>query len=574
MQIRATQRLGIIGHDEDARASSETLDSNRNYDAIVIGAGVAGIYQLFRLRELGLRVRAIEAGSTAGGAWYWNRYPGARFDSESYSYAYSFSNEILDEWNWSEHFASQPEILRYFNFVVDRLDLRRHIQFNSKVTGASFDEDSGHWTVVVDDGTRLTTRFLIGAVGPLTVPTPPRIDGIDSFKGEAYHTARWPHEEVSFDGKRVGVIGTGATGIQTIQEVAKTARHLTVFQRTANYCLPLNNSKIPDTEQAALKARYPELFDRCARSANWFIHDPDPRSALDVTSEERLAFFEQRYREPGLGIWQGNFYDTMTDPAANGTITEFVRQKIRERVEDPVVAEKLVPHDHGFGNRRVPLETNYYEVYNRPNVDLVDLKTTPIKRITPLGVETADGLVELDMLIYATGFDAITGSFDQIDIRGLGGLSLKDKWADGPQSFLGLQVAGFPNFFMPGGPLSALGNIPRALEYHVNWITDVIIYMQDAGFGYVDVHSDAEAAWTEHAREVGRVPLSSKVSSWMTGVNTNVAGKEKRVTVMYRGGAVAYRKRCEEVAAGGYKELEFASPMDWAEPAPIRSATL
>lgn len=552
--MSAAQNNAFYG---EASISARRVRPESDFDAIVIGAGIAGIYQLYRLRELGMRVKAFESGSGVGGAWYWNRYPGARFDSESYSYAYSFSEEILRDWNWSEHFAAQPEILSYLNFVVDRLDLRRHIQCSSLVTAAHYDEKRGDWTVVLADGSRHTALYVIAAVGPLTVPVLPRIAGVESFTGEAYHTARWPRQPVSFTGKRVGVIGTGATGVQTIQEVAKTAGHLTVFQRTANYCLPLNNSAISPEEQSALKARYPEFFDRCSRSGNWFIHDADPRKALDVPEAERLAFFEALYAAPGLGIWQGNFHDTFFDPAANRTITEFVQRKIRERVKDPLTAEKLVPKDHGFGNRRVPLETRYYEVFNQPNVELVDLKTEPIRKIVSTGVETGERFIPLDMLIYATGFDAITGSFDRIDIRGLGGRSLKDKWRDGPVNFLGLQIGGFPNFFTPGGPLAALGNIPRALEYHVDWITSLIIHMRTNGFEHVDVRPEAEAAWTAHAREVAQIPLSSKVDSWMTGVNTNIDGREKRVVVMYRGGAVSYRRWCREAADGGYKELVF-----------------
>lgn len=550
---RHAEKTELLSHSHMSPSGTSSSD----YDAVVIGAGVAGIYQLYRLRDLGFRVHAFEAGSGPGGAWHWNRYPGARFDSESYSYAYSFSKEILEEWNWSEHFAAQPEILRYYNFVVDRLNLRPLISFDAYVAGAEYDKAINVWTLTLEGGRRVTTRFLVAAIGPLTVPTLPRIKGVESFAGEAYHTARWPQQPVSFEGKRVGIIGTGATGVQTTQEAAKTAKHLTVFQRTANYCAPLNNSRIADADQPALKAGYDEMFDRCARSGNWFVHDMDPREALSVSPEERLAFFEKLYGEPGLGIWQGNFRDTMTNAAANKTITEFIQRKIRERVVDPATAEKLIPKDHGFGNRRVPLETGYYEVFNQANVHLVDLRETPIVQITPRGIETTDKFVELDMLVYATGFDAITGSFDRMDIRGKGGRSLKDVWADGPRAFLGLQISGFPNFFTPGGPLSALGNIPRALEYHVNWITDVITHMERVGADVVDVRPEAEAAWTEHAREVAQIPLSSKVDSWMTGVNSNVEGKQARKVVMYRGGAVTFRKWCEESAGSGYQELDF-----------------
>ncbi|MGA2128246.1 MAG: NAD(P)/FAD-dependent oxidoreductase, partial [Xanthobacteraceae bacterium] len=445
-----------------------------DYDVIIIGAGMSGIYQLYRLRELGVRVRVFESGTGVGGTWYWNRYPGARFDSESYTYGYSFSSELLEEWSWSEHFASQPETLRYLNHVADKFDLRRDIRFRRGVTAAHYREEERAWEVTLQDGSRHRTRFLITAVGPLSAPTMPRIDGVGTFAGQAFHTARWPHEPVSFAGKRVAVIGTGATGVQTIQEVAKTAGHLTIFQRRPNWCAPLHNSRIDDETQRRIKAGYPEMFARCRETFACFLHTPDPRGTFEVTAEEREAFFEKLYAEPGFGIWQGNFRDILVDRAANAAISEFVARKIRERVKDPKVAEKLVPKDHGFGTRRVPLETGYYEVYNQPNVRLVDIRDTPIERITRAGIRTSDADHEFDIIIYATGFDAITGSFDRIDIRGVDGLKLKDRWADGPQTFLGVQVAGFPNLLMLMGPHTALGNIPRSIEYNVEWVTGLI----------------------------------------------------------------------------------------------------
>src|SRR5690349_18631581 len=429
-----------------------STDTATDFDAIVIGAGVSGLYQLYRARELGLKTRVFEAGTAVGGTWYWNRYPGARFDSESWTYGYSFSQELLDEWDWDEHFAAQPETERYLNYVADKFDLRRDIQFNSRVKAAHYQEDTRNWDVILEDGRKYTARFLITAVGVLSAATMPTIPGVATFEGQSCHTHYWPKEEVKFEGKRVAVIGTGATAVQAITEIAKTVGHLTVFQRTPNWCAPLHNSPIDAAMQARIKATYAEIFARCRASFGCFIHDADPRKALEVSAEEREALFEKLYREPGFGIWMGNFRDVLVDREANATITEFMRRKIRERVKDPTVADKLIPTNHGFGTRRVALESGYYEVYNQPNVRLVDLRETPIERITPTGVATRDAHYDLDMIIYATGFDAITGAFDRIDIRGRGGRRLRDKWADGPRTYLGLSMEGFPNLFTLVGP--------------------------------------------------------------------------------------------------------------------------
>jgi len=442
-----------------------------DYDAIIIGAGMSGLYQLYRLRELGMRVRVFEAGTGVGGTWYWNRYPGARFDSESYSYSYSFSRELLDEWDWSEHFAGQPETEPYINHVADKFDLRRDIQFSSRVTTTHWQEATRSWDVALEDGSRHSTRFLITAIGPLSAPTMPRIEGVETFAGQSFHTARWPKQPVRFEGKRVAVIGTGATGVQTIQEVAKTAGQLTVFQRTPNWCAPLHNGKIDAETMAKIKAGYPEMFRRCQETFACFLHTPDPRNTFEVTPEEREAFWEKLYASPGFGIWQGNFRDILIDREANAQLSEFVANKIRGRVKDLNVAEKLIPRNHGFGTRRVPLETRYYEVYNQPNVQLVDLSETPIERITPIGIKTSDAEYAFDIIIYATGFDAITGSFDRIDIRGVDGVRLKDKWSGGPQTYLGVLVQAFPNMLMLMGPHTALGNIPRSIEYNADWVT-------------------------------------------------------------------------------------------------------
>jgi len=529
-----------------------------DYDVLIIGAGMSGLYQLYRTRQLGLRVQVLEAGTGVGGTWYWNRYPGARFDSESYSYAYSFSKELLDEWDWSEHFAGQPETLRYLNHVADKFDLRKDIQFRSRVAAAHYQDAARGWSVTLQDGSRFTSRFLITAIGPLSAPTMPKIEGVDSFTGQSFHTGLWPHEPVSFEGKRVAVIGTGATGVQTIQEVAKTAGHLTVFQRTPNWCAPLHNSKINPEEMKSIRAGYPDMFQRCQETFSCFLHTPDPRGTFEVSDEEREAFWEQRYAEPGFGIWQGNFRDILTDRKANALLSEFVARKIRQRVKNQAVAEKLIPKNHGFGTRRVPLETRYYEVYNQDNVKLVDISETPIERITPTGIKTSDAVHEFDIIIFATGFDAVTGSFDRIDIRGTNGQRLKDRWKNGPETYLGVMVAGFPNMMMLIGPHTALGNIPRSIEYNVDWVTGLVRHARDHKLTRLEATQEGVQSWTDHVKSLGEGLLSNEIDSWMTGVNRNVEGKTVRIINRYSGSAPAYRDRCNEVAASGYKELAQA----------------
>jgi cation diffusion facilitator CzcD-associated flavoprotein CzcO len=527
------------------------------YDAIVIGAGMSGLYQLYRLREQGLRVRVLEAGTEVGGTWYWNRYPGARFDSESYSYGYSFSKELLAEWDWSEHFAGQPETLRYLKHVADKFDLRRDIQFRSRVMAAAYHEDVRSWDVTLEDGSRYRARFLITAIGPLSTPTLPRIEGRDSFAGQSFHTARWPHEPVDFAGKRVAVIGTGATGVQTIQTIAGQVGHLTVFQRTPNWCAPLHNGKIDAETQQQIKAGYPEMFARCQETFACFLHTPDPRGAFEVSDEEREAFYEKLYGERGFGIWQGNFRDILIDRKANATISDFVARKIRARVKDQRMAEKLIPKNHGFGTRRLPLETFYYEVYNRDNVELVDIMETPIERITPKGIKTGEKEYEFDIIIFATGFDAITGSFDRIDFRGADGARLKDKWRHGPETYLGIMVDGFPNMMMLMGPHTALGNIPRSIEYSVDWVTGLIRFARENNLTRLEATSAGVASWTDHVKALGVGLLSNEVNSWMTGINSNVEGKQTRIVARYSGSAPAYRAKCDAVAAKGYDELRL-----------------
>jgi cation diffusion facilitator CzcD-associated flavoprotein CzcO len=529
-----------------------------DYDAIIIGAGISGLYQLLKLRQLGLKVRVLEAGTGVGGTWYWNRYPGARFDSESYSYGYSFSQDLLDEWHWTEHFSPQPETLKYLNYVADKFDLRRDIQFRSRVTSAHYKDAARCWEITLESGDRLSARYLITAIGLLSAPTMPQIPGIESFKGQSCHTARWPHEPVSFAGKRVAVIGTGATGVQTIQEVAKTAGSLTVFQRTPNWCAPLHNAKIDEQEMREIRTRYPEIFQRCLETFACFLHTPDPRQAMEVTQAEREALWEKLYGNRGFGMWQGNFRDILVDRKANALVSDFMARKIRQRVKDPKVAEKLIPKNHGFGTRRVPLETKYYEVYNQPNVSLVDIKETPIERITENGIKTSDAEYAFDMIIYATGFDAITGAFDQIDIRGAGGLRLKDKWKGGPKTYLGVLVEDFPNMMMLMGPHTALGNIPRSIEYNVEWVTGLIRHARDRKLTRIEATAAGVSDWTDHVRSLGEGLLSNEIDSWMTGINRNIEGKDTRIVARYSGSAPAYRERCDAVAANDYRELALS----------------
>ena len=540
--------------------TTENEQEQPQYDAVVIGAGVAGIYQMYRLQELGLSATVLESADGPGGTWYWNRYPGARFDSESYSYGYSFSKDLLDEWEWSEHFAAQPETLRYLNHVVDKFDLRRHMQFGCKVAGASFDDERCYWVVNLEDGREFSCRFLLTAIGMLSAATLPRIEGIESFEGEAWHTYYWPHEAVELSGKRVAVIGTGATGVQVISEIADKVGELTVFQRRPNWCAPLHNGKIDERTQAEIKASYEEIFERCRVTPGGFLHSPDPRKFADVPEEERLELWEQIYASPGFAVWFSNFIDVGINPKANAEYSEFIANKIRGRVNDPLTAEKLIPKDHGFGTRRVPLETRYYEAYNRDNVQLIDINETPIERITPKGVRTSYQEFEFDMIIYATGFDAITGAFDRINFTGTEGLALRDKWSESPDTFLGMQTAGFPNLLMLSGPQggSVSTNYPRGIETSVDWISDLLVYMRDHGYRRVEARAEAEQEWLQHVQEMYQFQLMSKIKSWFTGYNSNVEGHNTIRAMIYPGGAPRYRERLEEVAGSGYEGFSLS----------------
>jgi cation diffusion facilitator CzcD-associated flavoprotein CzcO len=541
---------------------SSTTKEALDFDAVVIGAGVCGLYMLYRLRELGLRVRLFETGDGVGGVWYWNRYPGCRVDSESFTYQYSFSQELLDEWDWPETFSTQPVTERYLNHVADTFDLRRDIQLNSKVSSAHYQEVTRSWDVALDDGRRYSTRFIIPALGLLSASasTLPNIPGVESFEGTSCHTSHWPKEPVRFEGKRVAVIGTAASGVQAITEIAKSAGQLTVFQRSPQWCVPLNNSTLSTEDNARIRAQYPKIFQFIqTESSGCYYHTTDPRSTFDIPQPEREAVWEKLYNEPGMGIWLGNFRDILTDRDANKLMSDFLAGKIRKRVKDPATAERLIPKDHGFGGRRVPFEPGgYYEVYNQSNVSLVDLKATPIQRVTPTGIETSDASFEFDIIVYATGFDAFTGAFDRIDFRGVDGLSLKEKWADGPLTFLGFLVDDFPNLMILMGPHGGAGNVPPAAEYSGDWIRELIRFARERGLTRIEATEAGVKEWTDHVIAASEGLLMQEVDSFLTGVNPNVEGKNKRQVVRYGGGHPAFRKRAEAAVANGYADVLFA----------------
>lgn len=537
----------------------EARDPQRVHDVVVLGAGVSGIYQIKRLTDLGFDAIVLEADDDLGGTWYRNRYPGARFDSESYTYGYSFSRELLDEWHWQEHYSGQPENLKYLNYVADKFGLRRFMRFGTRVEAMRWNEADRTWRLDTSGGEEVVARFVICAVGPLSVPTPPRLPGMEDFQGDAYHTYYWPKEPVDFEGRRVGVIGTGATGIQVIAEIADKVGELTVFQRRPNWSAPLNNSRISEAEMAQIRARYDEIFATCRVTPGGFEHVPDRRGFWNVSREERLALWDRLYDEPGFGIWLRNFTEIFTDEAANAEFSEYIAGRIRQRVNDPEVAEKLIPKDHGFGVQRLPLETNYFEVYNRDNVRLVDISENPITRITPTGVQTRDAHYDLDLIVYATGFDAITGGYDRIDIRGVDGARLADKWHDEPATYLGTMVNGFPNLLMIAGPQSgsASTNFPRAIETHVDWITGLVQHCRDSGLTRFEASPEAEASWNDHVREMYQAVLMRKAKGWFTGYNSNVPGHEEGTIryLVYNGGAPRYSRTLNDVAADGYRGI-------------------
>src|SRR5262245_20310818 len=526
--------------------------SRRMLDVAIIGAGFAGLYALHRFRDvLGLAARVYETGDGVGGTWYWNRYPGARCDSESFYYSYSFSEELEQEWRWSSRYPEQPEILAYLNHVADRFDLRRDIELGSKVVSARYDDAAARWEVTTERGERISAAFVVTAVGCLSAANVPEIPGRDGFRGAWYHTGAWPHERVDFSGKRVGLIGTGSSGIQATPVIAAEAAHLTVFQRTPNYSVPTRNARLRPEEWARIKREYRAIRKKTRETHAGFPYDPVERSAFDVSDERRLAIYEQLWAEGGFTFLWGSFRDLLRDKRANHTAAEFIRSKIREIVTDPETAEKLCPTDHPYGSKRPPIDTDYYVTFNRPNVSLVDIRRSPIVEITPEGIRTTDATYALDAIVFATGFDAMTGSLLRIDIRGAGGLRLAEKWAAGPRTYLGLQVAGFPNLFTitgPGSP-SVLLNMPVAIEQHVDWISDCIEHMVAKGFRTIEARTDAEDAWVEHVNEVAKQTLCYEAKSWYLGAN--VPGKP-RVFMPYVGGQPLYREKCQAVASSGY----------------------
>lgn len=462
---------------------------------------------------------------------------------------------MLDEWDWTEHFSPQTETLRYIQYLTKKFDLKKDMQFNTRIRSARFQEDSGSWLLTDGNGATYTCRYLVTAMGILNEPTLPNIPGVHDYKGEAWHTARWPGDGASLDGKRVAIIGTGATAIQTIQEIVKTVGSLTVFQRTPNWTAPLRNTKISPEEMADIRRRYPEIFRQCLDSYSCFIHVGDTRSVFDMEEKERLDHWEKLYAQPGFAKVLGISGDIYTNREANKLYSDFHANKIRQRVIDPKVAEKLIPKNHGFGTRRVPLESGYYEAFNRPNVRLVDITETPIDHITEKGIKTSEEDFEFDAIIYATGFDAITGSFRAVDFQGIGGKQLTDVWSEGIQTFLGLTVKGFPNMFMVMGPHQMFGNIPRSIEYAVEWVADFIRYARDNNITSVEATDEGVRMWTDHVWKCGEGLLANEVDSWMTGVNKNLAHKQKRSMTRYNGPAPGYRKRCDEVKARNYSDF-------------------
>lgn len=537
------------------------MREEKPFDIVILGAGVSGLYALKRALDLDARVIALEADEDLGGTWFRNRYPGARFDSESYTYGYSFSRELLDEWRWKELFSPQPENLRYLNFVADKFGLRRHIRFNARVQEMRWDEAAAHWSLRMQSGETVAARFVVTCIGVLSRPVLPNFEGMDAFRGDAFHTYWWPKDPVPLAGRRVGVIGAGATAIQVIAEIADKVGALTVFQRRPNWSTPLHNAPISEEEMARIRQRYEEIFARCRESPGGFEHTPDRRGFWSLTKEERTAFWNELYERPGFALLNSNFVEIFMDEAANRELSDFVADKIRQRVKDPRTAEKLIPKDHGFGTQRLPLETNYFEAFNRENVRLVDLSETPIKRVTPDGIETSDEHFALDLIVYATGFDAITGAFDQIDIVGSDGVRLRDKWRGDPATYLGLMAHGFPNLLMVAGPQSVSGstNFPRAIETGVDWIARLLAHVRARGVTRLEPLQAAEEAWGETVRHTQSRLLLKNSRGWFTGYNANVAGHEagKPRHIAYWGGSPRYAAQLQEVEGAGYRGFEM-----------------
>jgi cyclohexanone monooxygenase len=542
-----------MGDAQQGQSHSQSQNTS-HYDAVIVGGGFAGLYSLHKLRGLGLTARVYEAGDGIGGTWFWNRYPGARVDIQSLEYSYQFDEDLQQEWSWSERYAPQGELLTYANHVADRFDLWPDIQLNTMVTAAHFDETAGLWRVTTNRGDAVTATHMVMATGCLSSVNTPKFEGLESFTGRLFHTGRWPKEAVDFTGRRVAVIGTGSSAIQSIPVIAQQAAHLTVFQRTANYSVPAHNGPIPEEVVTRVKSNYAQFRAanrNTALGADWDYRED---SALDHTHEERIAEYESRWARGGLSFY-GSYADLLTNPEANFTAAEFIRGKIREIVKDPVTAEKLCP-TAALGCKRICVDTGYYATFNRPNVDLVDVRAAPIETITPSGLRTTDGAYEFDDLVLATGFDAMTGALTRMDIRSVGGVLLKDAWAAGPKNYLGLCVAGFPNLFIiagPGSP-SVLTNMLPSIEQHVNWIGDTVDYLRRKGLKRIEAEPAAQEAWVAHVNETAAPTILPTCNSWYLGAN--IPGKP-RVFMPYLGFA-PYVAKCEEVVAKGYEGFMLA----------------
>lgn len=518
-------------------------------DALIIGAGVAGIETLHRLRERGFDAHVVDAASGVGGTWHWNRYPGARLDSESYSYGYFFSRELREGWNWSEHFCAQPENEAYFNYVVDTWDLRPHITLNTRVTSAHFDAGTDTWRVTADDGREFTSRFLLTGIGILSDPRYPQEPGRERFRGESYHTARWPKEGVDLTGKRVAVIGTGASGVQTIASIGPIVGSLTVFQRTPNWCPPLNNEPLSALEMAEIKGSYDTIWARTQNSRGGFVHGHFLGSVHDYTAEERHEWYETLYARRGFARLYTNFPEVIRTEEFNKEFSAFLEAKIRARIDDQSIADKLIPTDHGFGQKRPPYETNYYEVYNQPNVELVSTHETPIVEFTEDGIVTTEQLHEFDVIIYATGFHAVTGAFDRIDIRGVDGVSLVDAWREGPKTWAGLATPGFPNLLYLGGPQAMGGNIPRAIEKQVPFVADLLDHLRTHGWSRIDAQEDVCKEWADEiAYFVSMTLYRPGVTSWFW----TEAGEGHSFGI-YPAGIIEYGKRLSAIEDADYR---------------------
>lgn len=535
------------------RAHSRAAGSSiKSFDVVVIGAGFAGLYALHRLRDqMGVSAHVFDAASDVGGTWYWNRYPGARCDIESIHYSYSFSEELQQEWVWSERFASQPEILNYLNHVADRFDLRKDIQFNTRITSLVWDDKNKVWEVGTEEGIIARCKYLIAGTGNLSVAKKPDFKGFEKFKGEIYATGSWPHEKVDFTGKRVGVIGAGASGIQAITEIAKEAAHLTVFQRTPNFASPIGNGPLTPEAVKQVKARYKEIRAKSRNSFGGMPYDKALPSAIAATPAERRRVYDDCYWDGGFRMIFDSFQDLLFNRESNDTAAEYIRAKIRERVKDPKVAEMLTPKGYPYGTKRPPLETKYYETYNRDNVTLVDIKSTPIEEVTEHGIRTSNAEFELDVIVLAIGFDAMTGPLLSMGIVGRDGLALNKKWADGPHTYLGITTHGFPNLFFITGPQSpsVLYNMPLAIEDHVEFATDAIRYLREHDLDVMEPTQEAETQWGALVDSIAQKTLLPGTDSWYTGAN--IPGKP-RVCMIYLGGAPSYRKICADVEANGY----------------------